>query len=69
MSEFPLDPQLAKMMVAAPEFRWNIIDAVCHIEWLRLSAAAVCSPHSMGPQEASLLMHGMCGRNSIISCQ
>ncbi len=22
MSEFPLDPQLAKMLVAAPEFRW-----------------------------------------------
>ncbi len=22
MAEFPLDPQLAKMMVAAPEYRW-----------------------------------------------
>eukprot|EP00955_Chlamydomonas_euryale_P111900 366097-Chlamydomonas_euryale.AAC.13 len=22
MSEFPLDPQLAKMLVASPEFRW-----------------------------------------------
>lgn len=23
MSEFPLDPQLAKMLVASPEFRWG----------------------------------------------
>ena len=23
MAEYPLDPQLAKMVVASPEFRWH----------------------------------------------